>query len=76
MRGGLNTNDAASCSVEGSLTSLNGEPIVKSENVPGSSEKKDLSGGANAVPLGLGLGGLERKVCTMFSNHRNIFVVI
>ncbi|KAK4854145.1 hypothetical protein QYF36_019615 [Acer negundo] len=61
MRGGLNTNDAASCSVEGFLSSLNGEPIVKSENAPGSSEKKDLSGGANAVPLGLGLGGLERK---------------
>ncbi|KAK3231946.1 hypothetical protein Dsin_003827 [Dipteronia sinensis] len=61
MRGGLYTNDAASCSVEGSLSSLNGEPIVKSENAPGSIEKKDLSGDANAVPLGLGLGGLERK---------------
>ncbi|KAL5780804.1 hypothetical protein ACOSQ2_011541 [Xanthoceras sorbifolium] len=62
---GLNTNDAASCSVGGSLSSLNGEPTVKSENTSenalGSSEKQDLSGSADAVPLGLGLGGLERK---------------
>lgn len=32
------------------------------EDVPRSSKKHDTNAGAKAVPLGLGLGGLERKV--------------
>ncbi|KAF2324752.1 hypothetical protein GH714_016635 [Hevea brasiliensis] len=57
----LSAKDVPSCSVGCS----NGETSLKSEetseNVPSSSEKHDLPEGAQAVPLGLGMGSLERK---------------
>lgn len=57
----LSSKDVSSCSVGCSSveTSLTSEET--SENSPSPSEKYDLPEGAEAVPLGLGLGGLERK---------------
>ncbi|XP_037493539.1 ubiquitin-like domain-containing protein CIP73 isoform X2 [Jatropha curcas] len=53
--------DVPSCSLGCSSgeSSLKSEEI--SENAPSSSEKHDLIEGAQAVPIGLGMGNLERK---------------
>ncbi|KAG8654518.1 hypothetical protein MANES_05G140700v8 [Manihot esculenta] len=57
----LSSNDVSSCSVGCS----NGETSLKSKesskNAPCSSEKPEVPEGAQAVPLGLGMGSLERK---------------
>lgn len=49
-----------------SLSCLSGGTAAKSEDVPEnalrSDQKHDTTEGAKAVPVGLGLGGLERKV--------------
>ncbi|XP_031260810.1 ubiquitin-like domain-containing protein CIP73 isoform X1 [Pistacia vera] len=59
----LITKDGPTCSAEGSSSSLNEVKLEDtSENASGSSEKQCLPEGAETVPLGLGLGGLERKV--------------
>lgn len=58
----LSSKDASSSSVGCSSgdTSLRSEDA--SENAQISSEKHELPGSGKAVPLGLGLGSLERKV--------------
>lgn len=57
------TKDGPTCSAGGSSSSLNEAKLKDtSENASEVSEKQFLPEGAKAVPLGLGLGGLEHKV--------------
>lgn len=68
----LSNNDAStglkdvSDSSGSSLSCLSGGTAAKSEDVPENAlrfdQKHDTTEGAKAVPIGLGLGGLERKV--------------
>ncbi|KAF5740922.1 large proline-rich protein BAG6 isoform X2 [Tripterygium wilfordii] len=56
--------DLPTGSLEDSVTCSREDTTVESEtseNAPSSSEKRDLQPDAKAAPLGLGLGGLERK---------------
>lgn len=57
----LSSKDAPSSSSGGAHSSSSGESEDTSGNALGSIEKQDLQEDAKAVPLGLGLGGLERK---------------
>lgn len=50
-------------------SSSSGETMVKSEKVqdaPSASERRDVTEPAKTAPLGLGMGGLERKVSLVF----------
>lgn len=58
----LSSKDAPSFSSGGAQSSSSGESEDNSGNALGSIEKQDLQEGSKAAPLGLGLGGLERKV--------------
>lgn len=59
----LSSKDAPSSSSGGAQSSSSGESEDNSGNALGSIEKQqDLQEGSKAAPLGLGLGGLERKV--------------
>lgn len=58
----LSSKDAPSSSSGGAQSSSSGESEDNSGNALGSIEKQDLQDGSKAAPLGLGLGGLERKV--------------
>ncbi|XP_015575780.2 ubiquitin-like domain-containing protein CIP73 isoform X1 [Ricinus communis] len=57
----FSTQDVQSCSVECSsgVTSIKSEET--SESASSSSEKRDFSEGGQGVPLGLGMGSLDRK---------------
>ncbi|KAH9693678.1 ubiquitin-like domain-containing protein [Citrus sinensis] len=57
----LSSKDAPSSSSGGAQSSSSGESEDNSGNALGSIEKQDLQEGSKAAPLGLGLGGLERK---------------
>ncbi|XP_057986742.1 ubiquitin-like domain-containing protein CIP73 isoform X2 [Hevea brasiliensis] len=57
----LRSKDVSSCSVGCSNGGTSLKPEETSENAPSSSEKHDLSEGAEAVPLGLAMGSLECK---------------
>ncbi|KAK9270350.1 hypothetical protein L1049_025929 [Liquidambar formosana] len=60
----LSSKNVSTCSVEGLLRS-SGETSLKSkdasDDAPRFSERNDVPEGAQAVPLGLGLGGLQPK---------------
>lgn len=58
----LSSKDAPSSSSGGAQSSSSGDSEDNSGNALGSIEKQDLQEGSKAAPLGLGLGGLIRKV--------------
>ncbi|WCJ44324.1 Ubiquitin-like superfamily protein [Euphorbia peplus] len=57
----LNSKDVTPCSVGCSSQEASTKSEGTSENMPSSSEKHDSSENVQTIPLGLGMGGLDRK---------------
>lgn len=58
----LSNEFVSTSSNQDSLSCSSGETIAKSENAQSAGEKQHATESAKSTPLGLGVGGLERKV--------------